>query len=179
MRRPSRFGWTPYVLLFLIFLLILNVIVRSLSGHSLLGNRLPFFLLVALITLGIKLLATPITRRLVWRVRNRLLVTYFLIGIVPITLLVVMGGLGLGVLLGATMSYITKLDLTRQLEQLESLALAQARSATRPGRVVDGPLAEVPSWSKPGFKGIVRQGKSLFMVSHASSAGAKPFEVSV
>lgn len=176
MRKPLRFGWTPYVVLFLILLLIANVIGRSL-GYSLLGDRLPFFLTVALVTLVFKLLVTPITRRLVWRVRNRLLVTYFLIGVLPVTLLVVMGLLGMGVLLGATMSYIAKSDLTHQLDQLESLAVARAGSETRQGLVFEGPLAEVPSWSKPGFKGIIRRGTSFFMVSHAASSGAKPAEV--
>jgi sigma-B regulation protein RsbU (phosphoserine phosphatase) len=177
MPKPLRFGWTPYVVLALILFLVVNALGRSLLGYSLLGDRLPFFLVVALVTLVFKLLVTPITRRLVWRVRNRLLVTYFLVGVVPITLLVVMGLLSLGVLLGATMSYIAKADLTHELDRLESLALARASSEGTRSLVVEGPLAEVPSWSKPGFKGIIRRGTSFFMVSHTASTGAKRVEV--
>src|SRR5262245_20263697 len=102
MRKPFRLGWTLYVVIALAVLLTLNAIINSFAGYSFLGQRLPFFLWVAFATLLIKLIATPLTRRLIWRVRNRLLLTYFLIGIVPVTLLLIITILGGSILLGTT-----------------------------------------------------------------------------
>src|SRR5262249_7631763 len=41
-----------------------------------------------------------------------------------------------------------------------------------------GPIDEIPSWSKPGFKGIVRSAETAyFLAAHTESAGQKHVQV--
>ena len=80
--------------------MIVNSILDATIGYQLLGGDaiavlFAFSFLILAITS-----VRPLTRKLLWRVRNRLLVTYLLLGVVPIVLIFVMLGIGFSVLFG-------------------------------------------------------------------------------
>jgi len=179
MSRLSRFVRKQPVLFLVFALLAVNWIGVKASGYSMLGRNLTFFLTISLIALLVKVAAAPLTRRIVWKVRNRLLLTYFLAGVMPTFLLLVMGAISAFVLLGATMSYICRSELNHDLDQLEGAARQRAQSPAGPPSVAEGPISEIPSWSRPGFKGIVRDKLSAYyLVAHAESGtGARRVEV--
>src|SRR5438876_6969930 len=110
-RRFSRYGMLPFVAmlsrlsrlqritLVLFAIVVANWVMASTTGYTLLGGDLfTVFFIVFLVLLALTFVR-PLTRKLVWRVRNRLLVTYFLIGALPLALVFVIVGLGLYVLL--------------------------------------------------------------------------------
>ena len=146
---------------FLANLLIIRVIGRSL-GLTLL-NVLIFFFLVVLVpfaTLG------PIVRRITWRVRNRLFMTYFLVGVIPIVLIFLFVQLGFYLVLGQTTNYLMRREVDRRIEEVYLSAERSALAAP----------SEVPGWSKAGFKGIVRNASgAYFIAAHAEAGNAKAF----
>src|ERR1700741_1253421 len=94
----------------------------SAIGYSLLGGDLfTIFFIVFLVLLGITLLR-PVMRKLTWRVRNRLLVTYFFAGVLPILLSIVFSAVGLYLLLAQTANYLLNAEIERRLDQVRTSA---------------------------------------------------------
>ncbi len=77
---------------------------------------LSFLFLVCLLLLGFRW----VRRRLMWRLRNRLIVTYVFIGVIPILLLVSMGLLAGYLFAGQFATYIALSDLQTELDHLQS-----------------------------------------------------------
>ena len=78
-----------------------------------------------------------VRRRLMWRLRNRLIVTYVFIGVIPIILLVTMALLAGYLFAGQFATYVASADLQSELQHLESAntaLAAQLRSLVRTGR---------------------------------------------
>jgi sigma-B regulation protein RsbU (phosphoserine phosphatase) len=96
-----------------LFLVLGVLVVLSQGIERLTGSRLPLsglltFLWVLLcIGLGIKYLMW-LVRRTVWSLRNRLILAYLFIGVVPIILVLVMLGIGMYVLMGQVATYLMK-----------------------------------------------------------------------
>jgi len=65
-------------------------------------------------------------RRTVWRLRNRLILAYVFIGVVPITLILVMLGLGMYILIGQVATYLMTAELNRRNEVVRDCAYALA-----------------------------------------------------
>ncbi|HEU0004837.1 MAG TPA: hypothetical protein VFS12_02495, partial [Terriglobia bacterium] len=65
-------------------------------------------------------------RRTVWRLRNRLILAYIFIGVVPITLILVMLGLGMYILMGQVATYLMTAELNRRNEVVRDCAYALA-----------------------------------------------------
>ena len=65
-------------------------------------------------------------RRTVWRLRNRLILAYVFIGVVPITLISVMLGLGMYILMGQVATYLMTAELNRRNEVVRDCAYALA-----------------------------------------------------
>jgi phosphoserine phosphatase RsbU/P len=61
-------------------------------------------------------------RRTIWRLRNRLIVAYLFIALVPISLLLVLAGISLYVLTGQVAAYIVGSELERRTAALRSVA---------------------------------------------------------
>jgi hypothetical protein len=98
----SRLNWLQRITLILFATAVLNWIGFAATGYSLIGSDLfTILFIVFLVLLGVTLVR-PIVRKLVWRVRNRLLVTYFLIGVVPVVLMVIFVCIGFYLVLGQT-----------------------------------------------------------------------------
>ena len=75
-----------------------------------------------------------VRRQLMWRLRNRLIVTYVFIGVIPIILLVDMGLLAGYLFAGQFATYVASADLQSELQHLESAnssLAAQLRSMVR------------------------------------------------
>ena len=63
-------------------------------------------------------------RKTVWRLRNRLILAYVFIGVVPITLILVMLGLGMYILMGQVATYLMSAELNRRNEVVRDCAYA-------------------------------------------------------
>src|SRR5580698_1018048 len=59
-------------------------------------------------------------RPLLWRLRNRLIVTYLFIGVMPILLLLLMGGLASYLFAGQFATYVAIADLQSELQHLQA-----------------------------------------------------------
>lgn len=80
-------------------------------------------------------------RKLVWRVRYRLLVTWVLVGVVPIVLVCALVGEGIYILMGQVVNYMATTEVARQSDLVGSEAHALAWSVAHRGTSVS--LAEL------------------------------------
>jgi phosphoserine phosphatase RsbU/P len=193
MRLLSRLNWLQRITLILFVLVLANWITSSTVGYALIGGDLFTFLFVISLCLLALTLIGPLVRKIVWRVRNRLLVTYFFVGVLPIVLMVVLVCLGFYLVLGQTVNYLVKAELERRTLEVYNSAERLAQDSVA-GRVRSGaPLpseeviirsgnkspAEFPTWSTPGFKGVVVNDEGVqFLAAHAAAtAGDRRAEV--
>jgi phosphoserine phosphatase RsbU/P len=118
---------TLYVLALDVLLFVIEKVVgifRSSYGASLSGW------VVSLTLLGIGLLgvltARRISSKLLWRLRNRLVVTYILVGVLPLVLLAALGGLAFYLFSGQFATYIvtSKLELHLRALRANDLVIA-------------------------------------------------------
>jgi phosphoserine phosphatase RsbU/P len=187
----SRLNWLQRITLILFATAVLNWIGFAATGYSLIGSDLfTILFIVFLVLLGVTLVR-PIVRKLVWRVRNRLLVTYFLIGVVPVVLMVIFVCIGFYLVLGQTANYLLRSELERREIQIynsaERLAEDVAAGTQRPStgvaetiiRVGSRPSPGFPTWSTPGFRGIVMKvdGSHFFAAHAAAGTGERHTDV--
>src|SRR5271167_4250376 len=115
---------------------LLRLITRSPSGTLLSGWT--GFILYVFIVCGIFMGFRWVRQRLLWRLRNRLIVTYTFIGVIPIILLVAMALLAGYLFAGQFATYVASSELQSELQHLEaantSLAV-QLRAMARTGTV--------------------------------------------
>ena len=186
---PSRLNRTQWTTLLLFGLIAALTTVWMTTGY---GNALIVAILVlAFILLLPFAILPPLVRRFTWRVRNRLFLTYFLVGVLPIVLVFLFVRLAFFLVLSQTTNYLLHAELERRLEQAHSTAEDLARvfvdgrdpsfgpNGVRQAAVVRtmertlsisevGPLSEFPAWSKPGFKGVVKTSNgTFFLAAHA------------
>jgi len=175
-----------------IFLLV-NEVMMWAAGYAVLdGDFLTFLWIVSPVLLIVSLLHPVVSR--VWTVRNSLLVNYFLVGVLPAALIVILVAISVSVLIGAMVSYVCQSELHRSFDDLEKIGRQRALSGTSgsveglagqaivrigPQSIPDpGPIAGIPSWSVPGFKGVVRTNASSYFVAvHIASDAAVGTEV--
>jgi len=134
-------------------------------------------------------------RKVLWRLRNRLLVTYVFVGVVPLVLIVVMMALTSYVLFGQIASNMVRDDIDRRTDLVFSAAhdlalstrygivsadfvqdlrqrLPRLRAIVRSGDLItmtptDGELATIPTWTTPGFKGLIAANNMVFLAAMA------------
>src|SRR5690242_6727433 len=147
MRRFSQLSRLQRINLILVVIVVANWAISSVTGYSLIGSDLfVIFFLAFLVVLAVVCLR-PLTQRLLWRVRNRLFVTYFLIGLVPVALLVTFVVLGFYLVL---------------VKQLIIWCIPRSTAgSTRPTCLPKG----LPKIIWPEGKWLVRQEKSFLFVS--------------
>jgi len=95
----------------------------KLSGRSLLQGYPGVLLLFLVVLAGLRWLRRS-RRRILWSLRNRLIVAYLLIAVVPVLLLIVMAGLSAYLLYFQYGAYAFTQDLQRKLDKVESVARA-------------------------------------------------------
>ena len=108
----------------LVLLLVLEVIhsVAGLLGIDLPSAGLVRFLLIIAVAVRLSSGLLYLARKVLWRVRNRLLVTYFLVGVVPIVLVLGMVSIVATILMGQITGYLLISSLDRRYELLENAA---------------------------------------------------------
>jgi sigma-B regulation protein RsbU (phosphoserine phosphatase) len=171
----------------LVFLsLVANSVSRAATGYFL-GFAGTAVLVAAFIAL-LPFALIPLIRKLTWRVRNRLFVTYFLVGVLPIILIYLFAQLGFHLVLGQTTNYMLHKEMERRLDQVHSSAERRAQAALdgKPAAgvaaeesallrmngtlsIVSGSaISEFPAWSMKGFRGVVRNREgSFYLAAHA------------
>ncbi len=132
---------------------LLRLATRSAAGTTISGwaEFLSFVFLVFLVLMGLRW----VRQRLMWRLRNRLIVTYVFIGVIPILLLVSMALLAGYLFAGQFATYIALSDLQTQLDQLTASnhALAsQFRTLSRSNQLTPALAAEIASASEEHFR---------------------------
>jgi sigma-B regulation protein RsbU (phosphoserine phosphatase) len=132
---------------------ILQLIVRPAPGTMLSGwaQFLSFVFFIFLLLLGLRW----VRQRLMWRLRNRLIVTYVFIGVIPILLLVSMGLLAGYLFAGQFATYVALSDLQNELDHLKAAndtLTAQFRSLTRADHLTPELAAEIASASEENFR---------------------------
>src|ERR1022692_2228017 len=120
-------------------------------------------LTLGLITYAISRLFALIVRRsrLIWRLRNRLMVTYVFVGAVPIVLILALAYIGGWIVVGQVATYLVRSELARRALALENSArvLAFSPPADRPEVIKD--VAPLLNARTPGFEILVTGDRTL------------------
>ncbi len=147
LRPRSKLGKTTLWFGYLAIVLeILNAIIRPAPGSILSGWASFISLLFAVFALLMSL--RWVRRKLLWRLRNRLIVTYVFIGVIPLILLVGMALVAAYLFAGQFATYAAMSDLQSELQHLEatnrSLA-TQFRSLARDSKLNQSWQARLPA----------------------------------
>ena len=105
---------------FLILLLFYIVLLLAVPASGFV-SFLQFVLFVLAAWLVIRLSRFAL-RKAIWRLRNRILVTYLLIAVVPILLILTLAGLGSYVLAGQVAVYLARSELDRRVASMQAAA---------------------------------------------------------
>jgi len=113
-------------------LLALDVVLAYLAPGSGLRLLVAFALYVTGLLFALQLVRRNM-RRLIWRLRNRLIVAYLFIAFVPIVLIAILVGIGGRILTGQTAVYLVSSELDRRTAALHGVAqmLAETPAARR------------------------------------------------
>ena len=154
LRPKSKLGkttlWFGYLA---VALEILRAIFRPLPGTMLSGwaSFITFVFIFCACLLGLR----GLRRQLMWRLRNRLIVTYVFIGVIPIILLVAMALLAGFLFAGQFATYVAMSELQSESQHLEatnrSLA-TQFRALARDGKLNEQLAGEIASASDEHFR---------------------------
>jgi phosphoserine phosphatase RsbU/P len=154
---------------------------------------LGFVLVVLLIFLGLRWFRS----RVMWSVRNRLIVTYLFVGVLPIILVGLIVTLSIFFLASQFSSFLTVAEIDAQSQRLQaansaSAQLIAARSHTEtvpegiaaddvifPGRTVEvTPESSQPHWLKDGFRGLVLdQGRAYLRAGNTTKIDGRTLMV--
>ncbi len=149
----------------------LRLIFRAPNGTMLSGWAT--FLIFIFAVCAVLMLLRWVRQRLMWRLRNRLIVTYVFIGVIPVILLVAMGLLAGYLFAGQFATYVAMSDLQSELHHLEatnrSLA-TQFLGLAKAGNLKEQLAAEIASASDENFRHrsvTVWDGDKGFVLSEA------------
>src|SRR5260370_20368532 len=120
--RRSRIAWAAlYVLALDLLLFAVQWLTRHVSPSmsASLGGWVTFLSVLAIILLAIAGFRW-LRSQLLWRLRNRLIVTYVFIGVIPVFLLAVISLITLYLLAGQFASFVVTSDITTHLRSMES-----------------------------------------------------------
>jgi sigma-B regulation protein RsbU (phosphoserine phosphatase) len=118
----SRIAWAAlYVLALDLLLFVVQWLTRHVSPSmsASLGGWVTFLSALAIVLLAIAGFRW-LRSQLLWRLRNRLIVTYVFIGVIPVFLLVVISLITLYLLAGQFASFVVTSDITTHLRSMEA-----------------------------------------------------------
>src|SRR5580704_6570516 len=118
---------------------LMGLFARSWADH--LGGWIGFLVFLSALLFFI-LAFRALRRRILWRVRNRLIVTYVFIGVIPAVLLVGMGFITLYGLAGQFAVFVVTSEINSQLRSLESANAAVSNELAAHLERGDKPTAE-------------------------------------
>ncbi len=103
-------------------------------------------------------LTARLTRKAVWRLRNRLIVTYVFIAVVPIVLIAALAWMGGYLLINQLAVYLVTSELERRIESLDTAAESIVRSAPQDRPMLVRRMADLfYSEHNPGLEILVRE----------------------
>jgi sigma-B regulation protein RsbU (phosphoserine phosphatase) len=154
-------SWTARAGIYVLALDLLFFVVQIVSGHlspavaSSLGGWVSFLSglsIVLFAIVGFRFLRS----QLLWRLRNRLIVTYVFIGVIPVILLVLISSITLYLLAGQFASFVVTSEITSHLRSMEAANRAIANelstqfdSGQRPNsETIAGMRAHDADWSR-------------------------------
>ena len=107
-------------------------------------------------------LAIRLLRKAVWRLRNRLIVTYMFIAVVPIVLIAALASMGGYLLISQLAVYLVTSELDRRIESLDTAAVSIMRTAPADRAAVMRRMTELfYREHNPGLEILVRDGRDL------------------
>jgi sigma-B regulation protein RsbU (phosphoserine phosphatase) len=132
---------------------LLGLFAKSWGEH--LGGWVGFLVFLAAVLFFV-LAFRWLRRRILWRLRNRLIVTYVFIGVIPAVLLIAMAGITLYGLAGQFAVFVVTSEIHSQLRSLESanaavsneLAARLEHGATPTAESLAGLRKRDPAWSR-------------------------------
>jgi sigma-B regulation protein RsbU (phosphoserine phosphatase) len=125
-------SWTAWAAIYVLALDLILFAVQSLTSHTIPAMSAALTGWVTFLSvLTIVLLALAgyrwLRAQLLWRLRNRLIVTYVFIGVIPVFLLVMISLITLYLLAGQFASFVVTSDITTHLRSMEAADRAIAR----------------------------------------------------
>jgi len=121
--RLARITWYFFGLAAVLFVLQKLFGLLGTSWGQYLSGWSEFLVFIAAVLFSI-LAFRWLKRRILWRLRNRLIVTYVFIGVIPVVLLVAMAGFSLFLFAGQFASYVVISELNAQLRSVEAVNAA-------------------------------------------------------
>jgi len=125
-------GWIArgacYSLGLAIGLFVLELLLKRLApvASDSLGGWVKFLVFDAALLFAI-LAFGALKRKILWRLRNRLIVTYVFIGVIPAVLLVVMGIITIYLFAGQFASFVVTSEINTQLRSMQACLLYTSR----------------------------------------------------
>src|SRR5580704_4479672 len=112
------------------------------------------FLFIVLLIVG-SFLAFRLFRKSIWRLRNRLYVTWFFIGVVPILLILALAASGTWIVSGQVAAYLVSSELERRAEFLATPVriLSQADPVDRP--MIAAQMGHLLAERMPGIEVVI------------------------
>ena len=161
---------------------VLGLILHSPAGGFVSGwaTFISFVFIACALLLGLRW----IRRKLMWRVRNRLIVTYVFIGVIPILLLLAMGFVAGYMFAGQFAGYVAITDLHSELQHLEATnrsLTTQFAALARDGKLSSGLAGEIAGASNENFRHrsvSVWDGDKGFLLSENASSEQAPIKAS-
>ena len=152
--RMARIAWYLFGLGAALFILQNVLGLFGSSWGQYLSGWVGFLVFIAAILFSI-LAFRWLKRRILWRLRNRLIVTYVFIGVIPVGLLVAMAGFSLFLFAGQFASYVVISELNAQLRSAEAvnaaigneLAASLARGGTLTAESLSGLKKRDRAWA--------------------------------
>src|SRR5664279_795316 len=160
---------------------VLRAMFRTPSGTMLSGwaTFLSLVFLVGAFAMGFRWLR----QKLMWRLRNRLIVTFVFIGVIPVILLLGMALLASYLFAGQFATYVAMSDLQSELQHLEATnrsLVTQFRTLAKVGKLNEQLAAEIASASDENFRHrsvSVWDGDKGFLLSEKGrSSNQRPLE---
>ena len=183
LRPKSKLGKTTLWFAYLAAgLEVLRLILHSPPGGFVSGwaTFLSFIFIACVVLLGLRW----IRRKLMWRVRNRLIVTYVFIGVIPILLLLAMGFVAGYMFAGQFAGYVAISDLHSELQHLTATnrsLTTQFASLAREGKLNSGLAGEIAGASNETFRHrsvSVWDGDKGFLLAENASPEQAPIKAS-
>lgn len=134
--RLARF--TLYLLGVDVFLILYRTVMH-LARRTASVDGWIYFIAYLAVFLGLILAFRWVRQRLMWALRNRLIVTYMFIGVIPVLLLVAMGLLITYVFVGQFATYVTTSDLQTEIRELDAINVrlaSEIATALREGKPI-------------------------------------------
>ncbi|HEX5432582.1 MAG TPA: hypothetical protein VFW83_11495, partial [Bryobacteraceae bacterium] len=144
--------------LFFLAFLLLYIVFREMSAGLLLRLGAAAGLAVSVLWLAVRLLKLA-ARNAVWRLRNRLLVTYLFIAVVPFLLVAALAGLTGYWLVNQVAVYLVTTELDRRVQSLASMTQSVVRTdpEIRPS-VMERTIDLLYRDKFPGIEVLLREG---------------------